>query len=264
MGQDDALEAAIAEAWAAGRAAWPDVAGDPAAFAARLRAIHADGGLAELRAGDVYLAVACVAGERAALAAFERVHVAPVRGVLIRAGYPAALVDDAVQVLRVRLLVTTPERAAKLDTYRGRGSLTGWLRVVALRQARAMLGPRPDRTDSAEQIGAGARDLELAVLARSHADVIWRLVRAAVEALDDRARAVLRLEIVDGLPHERIAALYGVHRTTVLRWIDDARGAIAAGVKRALRAELGLGADTADSLLRSLAYLDLSIGTALG
>src|SRR5512134_2892984 len=66
-------------AWASGRAAWPDVNVDPVAFGARLRAILDDGGLAEVRADDVYLAVACVAGQPAALAAFEQVHVAPVR-----------------------------------------------------------------------------------------------------------------------------------------------------------------------------------------
>jgi len=247
------------DAFRAGRAAWPEIDVDPARFAARL----GDADPHDLQAADFYLATACLDGNPRALDAFERLHVAPVAGTLRRAGYDRALVDDALQLLRYRLLVATPEREAKLATYRGRGSLTGWLRVSALRQARALLGPRSRPHDSIGELAADPAQVELRVAMRDHGDALRRMLRAAIGELDDRGRAVLRLEVADGLPHERIAALFGVHRTTVLRWIDDARQTVARAVRRMLRAELGIGGATADSLLRSLAALEVSLGSAL-
>lgn len=79
------------------------------------------------------------------------------------------------------------------------------------------------------------------------------LLRTAIDALDERSREALRLEIVEGLPHHQIAALWKVHRTTVVRRIEDARNAIAHAVRVALRTELAIGPDSVDRLLRTLA-----------
>ncbi len=211
---------------------------------------------------DLALAAACVAGDPAALAVLEREHFAPVTAALRRAGYDAALVDDALQLLRYRLLVATPERDAKLATYRGTGSLTGWLRVTALRQARALLGPRATRMASSRDIEGIAGALEANVVVQAHGPRIRELVRAAVAELADKPREALRLEVVEGLPHHEIAALWKVHRTTVLRWIEEAREAVARSVRKALRTELAVGPATADSILRSLAGIDLSLASA--
>src|SRR5262245_66337476 len=97
--------------WAEIRAAWPDIAIGPDVFAAHVAAMD----LTDVRAADLYLACACCAGDAVALAAFEELMV-PARGTLVRAGYPAALVDEALQTVRYRLLVTTPHREAKLRT----------------------------------------------------------------------------------------------------------------------------------------------------
>ena len=99
---------------------------------------------------------------------------------------------------------------------------------------------------------------------RVHGPAVRRLFRSAMATLDDRQRALLRLEIVEQLPHQRIAELHGVHRTTALRWIDDARVALAAEVRRRLRAELGLSEASAASLLRALAgQVELSVQSGL-
>jgi RNA polymerase sigma-70 factor (ECF subfamily) len=209
---------------------------------------------------DLALAAACLAGDATALAAFERDHLAPAAGVLRRAGYDVALVDDAIQLLRYRLLVVTPERGAKLATYSGRGSLAGWLRITALRQARALLGPRNVTFDSARD-GAAA-SLDSGILAREQGPRIREIVRDAVAGLAEKPREALRLEVVEGMPHHEIAALWNVHRTTVVRWIEEARSQIAAAVRRALRDELAVGPATADSLLRSLAGVELSLASA--
>lgn len=245
----------------AGREAWPEVRVDPARLAAWLRELS-DGDPAALHAADLYLAAACLDGDPEALVAFDRDHLAPAGAVLRRAGYAAALVDETLQILRYRLLVAAPEREAKLRTYRGRGSLAGWVRITALRQARALLGPRVEKLEH-DPPAADPIRAEVAIIARDHGSRIRELVRQAIGELDAQQREALRLEVVEGLPHHRIAELCGVHRTTVVRRVEDARRLIAERVRRALRVELAIGAQTADSLLRTLAGLDLSLASAL-
>jgi RNA polymerase sigma-70 factor (ECF subfamily) len=240
---------------------------DADSFAPYLAEVAAAGArpLAELRVDDLYVAFACCRGDPAAIAELERL-LAPVRSLMVRRGNDAALVDDALQTVRYRLLVSTPQREAKLATYRGTGSLGGWLRVVALRQLYATRAA-PDGADP----GSGplarlatAADATLAVVIRTHGPAVRRMFRDALASLDDRQRELLRLEILDGLPHQQIADLHGVHRTTVVRWIDDARQLLARDVRRRIKRELGLGDDSAESLLRAMAdHVELSLGSGL-
>jgi len=258
---DDAASVArVAAIWQAGRAAWPQLQVEPVRFAAWVTQLLGDGD--ELHAADLYLAAACLDGDPAALAAFARAHLAPTQAALRRAGYDHGLVDEAIQLLRYRLLVATPEREPKLRTYRGRGTLAGWVRITALRQARALLGPRAKALDTLEPDGEPTR-VELAILIRDHGERVRALIRAAIAELDPPQREALRLEVVEGLPHHQIAELAGVHRTTIVRRIEEARQRVADRLRGTLRSELAIGANTADSLLRTLAGIDVSLASAL-
>jgi RNA polymerase sigma-70 factor, ECF subfamily len=261
--------AALAAAADRAAAAHPAITADPAGFTRHLAVALGDPpdpiALAELHVGDLHVAYACCAGDPAAIGELERA-LAPVRDHLIRRGNDAALVDDALQAVRYRLLVATPQREAKLATYRGRGTLGGWLRVVALRQLRALAPARAAAADPTPRLvdtAAGA-DAALGVLVRTHGPLIRRMFRDALRTLDDRQRDLLRLEVLDQVPHQRIAELHGVHRTTALRWIEEARQALAREVRRRLKRELALGDDSAESLLRTLAdQVELSLASGL-
>src|SRR5262245_23205825 len=63
-------DVAIEEAWNAGRAAWPALALDRERFAAYL--VRHDAPAPAKHSSDLYLAAACLAGDRAALAVFDR------------------------------------------------------------------------------------------------------------------------------------------------------------------------------------------------
>ena len=253
------------ELWRRGRMARPELRSDPERFGIWMRTVLADPGnegVASLHADQLVLAAACIEGNAIAIAILEREHLAVVAEVLRRARYDAALVDETIQVLRYRLLVATPERAPQLLGYRGRGTLTGWLRVTALRQARALLGPRVQAA-SEHDVAAAQESFQAAIVARDHGHAVRRLLRDAIAALDARAREALRLEVVEGLPHHAIADHLGVHRTTVVRWVEDARNTLAVAVRRGLRKELEIGAATADSVLQSLAIAQISIASVL-
>src|SRR3989442_1001025 len=85
----DALEERLAALVEAARGAWPGIDVDAASFVAYLAQrlppqADAQQALAGLNANDLYLACACVQRNPAALAAFERGHLARVGSVVAR------------------------------------------------------------------------------------------------------------------------------------------------------------------------------------
>ena len=263
-----------AAVWRRGRQAWPKVAIDPVAFAERVMSSGAE--LAGVAIEDLFLAAGCLRGDSSALRELDRL-LAPIRARLIRRGTDAALADDALQLVRIRLLLpiaTQPSGASdpdamrsslgKLASYRGGGSLAAWLRVVVLRQVQTLLRASPGALETAIGDESIAADAPLAVLAHSHGPALRLMFRAAVAALDERLRQVLRMEIVEQLPHQEIADRMGTHRTTVVRWAEQARTDLHNDIRRRLMQELNLGAKSAESLLRALGgNLELSVGAAL-
>src|SRR4051812_24320914 len=104
-----ALEESLARASAAAKAAWPTFTLDGDAFEQALRrAVAAEvdpvRALDALCVADLYLAQACAHGDRQAMAAFDREHLALVATFLAR--HPARpLADEVCQALREHLLV---------------------------------------------------------------------------------------------------------------------------------------------------------------
>lgn len=257
--------------WRRARQRWPTLQVAPEVLAAR--AVSAGVAPTDLAIADLLLAASCLHGDRAALAELDAL-LHPIRAGLVRRGADADVADDAVQIVRMRLLLppaqqprapdTEQSDQGKLATYRGGGSLAAWLRVVAVRQLRSLLRASPKPLEAAVGEEAMAADAPLAVLAHTHGPVLRKMFRAAVAALDEPLRQVLQMEIVEQLPHQQIATRLGTHRTTVVRWAEHARQAIRHDVRRRLMQELHLGASTADSILRDLgARLELSVGAAL-
>src|SRR5690349_1903193 len=100
---DEDVGAAIAAWIAAGRAAWPGVAVDEAAFVAHVTARTSD--LTAVHAADLWLACACAHGDTAACALFDARYLAPLGPVLAGTGLAADQIDDVKQELRRKLLV---------------------------------------------------------------------------------------------------------------------------------------------------------------
>jgi len=72
--------------------------------------------------------------------------------------------------------------------------------------------------------------------------------------------AFLRLRYVDGLNIDKIALLEGVGRSTVARWLVDARQLLLEGTIAQLNGKLGVTSDEAESLARLLrSRIDLSL-----
>lgn len=256
------------DAWTAARAAWPRVDVPRArfdAFMAEVRAgLPAD---AELAVTDLYLACACVDGVPGAHAAFEQALIARIPVFLSRVERDPAVIDEVAQRVRERLLVARPDRAARIADYRGRGSLTAWVRVTALRlhadlateQGRA--SHDDDELPRLQMLAVGA---DIAVAKEEHRAAIERALSAVLRELPPREVTWLKLHYVDGLSLERIGKLHRVDKATISRWLRATRERILDDTLARVEEETGATADEVRSLLGLLASsLDVSLSGLL-
>ena len=259
-GEDSVWEEAVRGA----AAAFPDVKGDEVAFAAHATACRARGARPE-HLGELFLARACGRGDAAALRRLEALVAPDLLAAARRVDRAPEFVDEVRQALRVRLLVAEGGRA-RIDDYAGRGPLRGWIGVAALRVAlnlkRASGGP--SSSDLLAELVSGEADPELRHLKTLYRAEFREALQAALAALPERERAVLRLSYVDGLRLAQLARLYQVHESTASRWVSRAAAEVASDARRRLVARLALSPSSYDSVARMvLSNLDLSIARVL-
>ena len=265
------IDAALAACHARAAAAWPGVAIDVHRFA---RAVTERQGGDDRRAipalftDDLYLACGCAAGDPAALAAFEH-HCGPAIGRAIAStGASAADRADLGQIVRERLLVAPAGGVPRIATYSARGPLRAWVRVVATRETARLL-PRVHRDaaasdDELEGVLAGGDDPRIDHLKRLYRDAFKRAFQAAVDALDDRDRLVLRQHTLDRLGIDQLAGLHGIHRATAARWVQSARDGVLARTHRELLRTLRLTRGELASVMRLIhSRLDVSLERVL-
>jgi len=264
----DRVSGAAARIGAAGRAAWPDVAVSDDAIARRLHErLQADPGtrLEELHDADVYLALGLAAGDRAALACFEKHLVPHVDAALRRLRLGSGTADEVKQALRVDLLTG---EAPKIGDYQGRGELAAWLRISATRKALKLV-KRAEREETLDELlldhwPDATPDPENKHLRSTYTAELKRAIREAFAALEVRQRNLLRQHILDELTIDDLARLYRVHRATCARWLADARADLGKGTRKRLISALGVPGKDVDSLLRFLdSDIELSISRIL-
>ena len=243
---------------AAASARWPAFAIDPARFAnelvRRLGAELTPELLAAIRVDDVYLAIACCDGIRAAV---EHLDAACSHEVEIAAKKLRATNDQADEMrgrLRQLLFTAEPERAAALATFAGRGDLRGYVRVIATRELIRMINRGRKEVALDEEVmldGLGiTSDPEISTMRRRYGADVDAALRAALAAIDDRSRALLRYAMIDGWSTTRIGTAYGVHRGTVARWLADIRASLGERIRAELATRLALPADEVTSVVR--------------
>jgi RNA polymerase sigma-70 factor (ECF subfamily) len=255
------------------RDAFPEFAIDDAHWVAYFARHLREGSakeLADLRAADVMLTLACVAGHAAAHTKLD----ARMRGVSARALAGIRLgrfsVDDVLQNVRVRLLVVAEgEHGPKLATYSGRGPLDGWLRVTIARAALTMLRSRapddPDDDPSDAFADLASEDQpQLAALRARCGPELKRAIEDSAAALDPDDRTMLRLHVMDGLTIDDLAAIYKAHRATMARRLARARNAIFEGARSRTMTALGLDEIEFASLMGvMMSRLDLTLARIL-
>jgi RNA polymerase sigma-70 factor (ECF subfamily) len=214
-----------------------------------------------LHLGDLYLACACARKDPAAIAAFDREFIAPLAAIVTRGGAPAHVAAEVTQILRERLLVGDGQRPPRIVDYSGRGSLAGWLRIAAVREAskvhrheRLHAGLRPDEPPPP------ATPEESAIRAR-YGEAFNAAFRDAFKALPAEDRLILRLHFAEGLNLDGLAVALGFSRATAGRRIVTARTHLREETLRLLGERLEASPEELDSVLKALrSRLEITFG----
>ena len=173
------------------------------------------------RAEEARLVEAAAAGDAAAFARLVEPHLAVLHRVAWRVCGDATLADDAVQET---LLVAL----RRLRRYRPGTSLRGWLAAIAIRRAHT-LRRAAERRRRREQLGPvvppppGPEGVaEAAALARA--------LRAALDRMPPRRRAVMLLRFDAGLDHAEIARTLGIRPASVRAHVHQGIAALRAAL----------------------------------
>lgn len=238
-----------------GRTAWPSVVLEPTWVAEHAgRVVGAvDPSHLELVHGDgLHLACGIARRHSPALEAFEVTYVARVGEYVIRLATDPSMVASVQQHLR-QAVVLGLGGSPKIYEYSGRGSLGGWVRMVAIRMA---LNARRGATVETERISAWAErapsaalDPELALVRAQAREAFEAAFRGALAALEARERTLLRLHYVEGLTMDQLAPMFQMSRSSVARRIDAVRRDILASTTQRLRDDLRLSPSEVKSLL---------------
>jgi RNA polymerase sigma-70 factor (ECF subfamily) len=270
---DPALEVALAEACARGRAAFPRLRVEDVTFVRYLESALASSAapveaIAAMPIEDLYLVCACVAGTDGALAIFRERHGATIRSAIARV-VPAGDVGEAEQRLLQSLLVGSAESPPKIGSYAGKAPLDRWLGVSAQRAAIMWLREnqaesRARRAAAAEPAIGGNTAPETAYMKERYRGAFEQALGDALRRLPERDRVMLRLQLVNGVSIEKIGTMYSVSQATASRWLAATRERLLDDVKQSLGARLGTSSGELASLAGMVASrLDLSLSALL-
>jgi RNA polymerase sigma-70 factor, ECF subfamily len=243
-------------------AAHPAIQCDPEQLADHLDALAADPGEPDLVA-DLHVAFAAAHGDPAAIAAFEAAAMPAATAALRALGASPEDVTECLQRTRERLLVAPADGRPRLLAFRGGARLRSWVRVVAIREALMLYRARPRDVALGDALLAAvpdpADDPRLVYLRDQARDALGTVMADAIAALAPRDRLLLRYTLLDDLSLEQVGTLYGVHKSTISRWLSAARDQLWQRARTLLVERFGETV-SASSLVRALrSGLDLSL-----
>lgn len=212
-------------------------------------------------AADLYLVCACLLQRPGALAALETTVFAQIAGWVARVDPSPGFCDDVAQAVRELLLTGSPPR---LSTYEGKGSLEGWVRVMAVRHALKQKAKAPPEKNEALSSGVAMAEPGAGLEKEQVKREIEAALEGALASLASEERAWLKLYYLDGLSLERVASLFGVHTSTISRRIAALEGQVQAAVRERLQQTLRVDRGEVESLIRFVrSQLEVSLSQAL-
>jgi RNA polymerase sigma-70 factor (ECF subfamily) len=270
---EERLEERLVTLLAAAERSWPGLGIDPICFVEHLaRCIRAaddslEAALERLHTSDLYLALGCASGERAAIEGFERHFMTEVPRYLSSLRLSRSCVDEAQQLLRAKLLVSAGGRP-RIAEYSGRGDLAGWLRVAAIRVAvdlQRQLEAKAAR-DGKPRVHAPSIPIlpELQLFREQYQSQFETAFKAELMRLPVHSRYLLRLHFVEGLSMQAIARLERVDRSTIFRRISAVREQLAKAIERRIAYELDLSRSEVNMLIALVqSQLDMTLSGVL-
>jgi RNA polymerase sigma-70 factor (ECF subfamily) len=211
--------------------------------------------LRQMHTADLYLACACALGDVQAFAAFDEQCLGHLDRVLWKMGLDADASAEVKQEIRRRVLVGDG-RPPEIVDYSGRGDLRSWVRVMAVRQAlRRQERARRDVSVEDEELLqriVAPDNPELDYAKGMYREEFKRAFEAALKALADRERTLLRQHYIDGLTIDELGHLYRVHRSTAARLLVRARTQVLEATRAEMMCHLDVQSQDLDSIMRMI------------
>lgn len=242
------LERELAAICEAAHAVWPTIDVPDRDFVAHVGAAAREGvPVRRDHAADLYLACACARGLPAAMRAFDPILREVVQRAVARIDASSAFQDLVAQDLRTRLLLGAPPKIAE---YSGQAPLAPWLKTSAIRSA--LNFKRGKAEEAHESVSSGmfgvATGPDTALLRARFRETFKEALAAALARLSTQDRAMLCLNLRDGLSVDKLAAVYGIGRSTVARHLAAARETVERETRRELTSRLNLTPSELESL----------------
>lgn len=219
--------------------------------------------LETLKAEELALARGCVAGNEFAWQTFLTRY----RASLYGAAYSVAKEESVARELADSLYAElyglpndSGRRTSKLQYYKGRGSLEGWLRTVIAqefvnryRRTRREVSLE-EKVESGTQFAASNSDGD----APAPEPRVSQAVSQALARLDPESRFLLKAYYLDGRTLAEIGRTLHVHESTISRKLERATTSLRKSIRKELLAN-GLSARQADELIQETDVRDLNV-----
>jgi RNA polymerase sigma-70 factor (ECF subfamily) len=257
----------VERAFEIGRDAYPaiDLSRDTFIMFARARAETWKGN--PDRATDIFLACACVERIPTAVAEFLAAFGERIPLYLGKLARNTDLVAEVRQILVTRCVIGDANKAPALTAYSATGSLEGWLRATALREALAIHREgdrRAGDVDAVLEAQIPWVDHEISLFKQIYREPVSHAFATACAELDAGDRALLRLHYVDGVTTAKLATMFGISRATLIRRLAASRESLVERVKAALAITSGVADQDFDSVLRLVrSQVDLRLSVVL-
>jgi RNA polymerase sigma-70 factor len=191
-----------------------------------------------LQSRDLYLALACAEGNEHAWWEFDRLYRSFIERWarhLIRSGSEADDVIDSVYADLFGTRLVQGARQSKFVTYKGRGTLRGWLRTVMLHTVVDLYRGKKDEisledwTETGDEttgrlssaVTGGTEELMLVGVVRErYQSATTQALDESLAALDDHETLLLLYYHVDGLKLREIARIVEQPQSPIRRWFQ--------------------------------------------
>jgi RNA polymerase sigma-70 factor (ECF subfamily) len=159
------------------------------------------------------------------------------------------------------LLVGGDGKRPRIAEFEGRGELSSWVSVSAMRIAQNLI--RDEGRSAARDVDVrsaweqaidalGTGDIELDHLKLQYSDAFSTAIRSAFYELPGREQMLLQLYFAGSFKIHEIAATYQVPRSTAGRWVLQARRQLFLRTCARVRGSLGMSASEVTSLWRKI------------